>query len=162
MSKFAGVHQSDPGSFCSRYSGQSCWKCPCDSHGGLRGRPPWIFHCLLPGYLPNSKQPVRNASTLYTLVTFVCSFPISYLRIFFLNIVCWQRGRLRQNFWKTGLDAGKSHQQRSGCDDRKTQLPETHQGGQSHVYNHFLSHRERVSAVTGWMSWQIAAEVFKS
>lgn len=128
------------------------------SGGALLG---FFTACFLVIYpTPNSQW--ENASTLYTLVTFVCSFPISYLRIFFLNIMCWQRGRLRQNFWKTGLDAGKSHQQRSGCDDRKTQLPETHQGGQSHVYNHFLSHRERVSAVTGWMSWQIAAEVFKS
>lgn len=61
---FAGVHQSNPGGLSSGRCSGSCWKRPCHSHGGLWGLPPWILHRLLPGHLPNSKQPVRKPALL--------------------------------------------------------------------------------------------------
>lgn len=57
---FAGVHQSDLGGFGSGRRRWSCWKCPCDSNGGLWGLSSGILLRLLPGHLPDPKQPVRK------------------------------------------------------------------------------------------------------
>lgn len=64
---------------------------------------------------------------------------------------------LDQSGGETGSDhAGKFQQprqrQRRRRGDRKTQLPETQQGGQGHIHHCLMSHGERVSPVIGWMS----------
>lgn len=57
---FEGVHQSDLGGFSSGRRRRSRWECPRHTNGGLWGLPSWIFLRLLPGHLPDSKQPVRK------------------------------------------------------------------------------------------------------